>query len=272
MMIGITLIVLFLGWAIYLWHTAPPLISEAELESDEFGYCYTATPLRRLTVMLCSLAAFTLLYWVITYAMAYLIWFEVLGSLVNQNPVAKFIFFLLAAAAAIYISHLPVPKRLILDVCQFFQRHQFFPVLPSRKEGRLMDQIARLPLNRVPEEIRQLLHKDPTHDDPDAQGIYRAYFKLEIIHQELEELAKKRRGITRHLYFGQEWELIQSQFHFIDRAINANHSNLDETLVRKIHLCLYYSYGLLTRVIMETCSGNEESTRLFQHYGFQVEV
>lgn len=273
MWISMALLFIFSFWAIILWRSSPPLISESELESDEFGYCYTTTPQRRLTVMLTSCAVFTLLFWIVTYAIGYLVWNELVGSLVNGHQLIKLFLFLFIAGAVVAISQLPKPKQFLMDVCVFFQRHQFFPVLPSRKEGKLMDQIARLPMDNVPEEIQRVLGEDPMlFNNEQMKVIYKDYHKLEVIHMELEQLAKKHRGIIRRIYFGTEWELIESQFQFIDRQMHSNTTDVDGELVKKIRLCLYYSYGLFTRVIMETSSTPEESAARFKQFGFSVEV
>ena len=260
-------------WALMIWRFAPPLISEKELESEEFRYCYTTTPLRCFLVMVGSCILFALCMGLITYAIAYLIWLKLLVSLfANQSPF-YFLLLLAVAVAILAICHLPKCKRFLIEVCVFFQRCQFFPMLPSPKEENLIEQLAKMPVGVLPKEIEDALQKTPgAMDDAHLRGVYDQYRRLEVLYQGLRTLAKHRSGIIRRFYFGSEWELIDNQFRAIDRQMNSNNSDADEALAKKIHTCLYYCYGLLTRVIMETSTSAEESKALFQYYGFDVNV
>ena len=273
MWLSLILIAGFFAWALAIWHAAPPLISDKELESEEFRYCYATTPLRRLLVMLGSCLLFALIMWLLAYAITYLIWLELLARLFeNKNP-WYYLVVVLAVIGLVAISHLPKLKRFLLEVCGFFQRCQFFPMLPSPKEENLMGQIAKLPVGKLPREIEQALNTDPeTLTEFRIKRVYDQYRRLEVLYQELRALAKKRKGIVRRFYFGSEWDLIDSQFKAIDRQMHSNNSDADEALAKKIHTCQYYCYGLLTRVIMETTTSAEESREMFHYYGFDVHL
>ncbi len=272
------LIFAFTVWAMLIWRSAPPLMTEDELASEDFCYTYTTTPLRRFVVMLSACISFAFVMWLLSYAITYLIWRELLSGFFAASSKLHFVVLAIVVAGLIGLVRLPGVKRFIMDVCVFFQRCQFFPMLPSPKEENLMEQIANLPLGVLPKEIESVLNKEHLDRPQDLKNkahlktLYDDYYKLEVLQKELQQLSKARSGLIRRFYFGSEWELIQNQFRVIDKQMNANNDDLDQTLAKKIRTCLYYSYGLLTRVIMETSNNTEESKALFQYYGFDVSM
>jgi len=273
MWVSLILIVGFFFWALILWRAAPPIITERELESEEFRYCYTTTPLRCTLVTVGSCLLYAVIMWLVSYAITYLIWMEWLNGFGETSGFFYYLVLLAVVFALIAISHLPKIKRFFFEVCVFFQRCQFFPMLPSPKEERLMGQIAGLPVGTLPKEIEDALNKNPESlREFHIKSVSEQYFRLEVLYRELQALAKQRTGFLRRFYFGSDWELIDNQFKAIDRQMHSNNSDADEVLAKKIHTCLYYCYGLLTRVIMETTTSVEESRALFQYYGFDVKV
>ncbi|WP_460241077.1 hypothetical protein [Aurantivibrio infirmus] len=273
MLISISIVLVFYMWALVIWRTTPPLISDAELESEDFRYTYTTTPMRRLIVMLGSCTLFSLTMWLVTFALGYFIWEEIFSVLTNNHRIAKTIVFLSVTGIVLLLMRLPKPRRFLTEICFFFQRCQFFPMLPSPQEESLIEQISKLPIGIVPDEIRQALSKDAPQDVDLKTGVlWEDYEKLEIIHKELKLVASTHRGFVKRFYFGREWELIDNQFKVIDKKMHDNTSDVDDALAKKIHTCLYYSYGLLTRVIMETSASQEESKDLFKRFGFDVRV
>ncbi len=273
MWVSLILIAGYFVWALAIWRAAPPLISEKELESEEFRYCYTTTPLRCFLVMVGSCLLFSLVMWLLSYAITFLIWLELLASLFEEKTPWYYILLVFVVIGLLAISHLPKIKRFLIEVCVFFQRCQFFPMLPSPKEENLMGQIAKLPVGTLPKEVQDAIKSESaTPKDFRIKTVYDQYQRLEVLYQELRTLAKKRKGIIRRFYFGSEWDLIDGQFKAIERQMHSNNSDADEALAKKIHTCQYYCYGLLTRVIMETTTSAEESKALFQYYGFDVNV
>lgn len=278
MLESILLIIAFGFWASFLWRSAPPIMTEAEMESEEFCYSYTTTPQRRFVVMFGACLSFALFMWLISYAITYFIWQELLSSFFSNEILVRYIFLAIVVVALFFFVRLPGVSRFIMTVCVFFQRCQFFPMLPSPREEKLMEQIAELPLGVLPKEVEEVLskkHEGQTQnlkDKSDLKKVYDDYYRLEVIVQELSVMAKKRSGFVKRFYFGSEWELIQNLFKVIDRQMNSNTDDLDDDLISKLRMCLFYSYGLLTRVIIETSNSNEESKALFQHYGFDVKM
>jgi hypothetical protein len=273
MWMSMVLLAAYFVWALRIWRLAPPIISEQELASEEFCYCYTTTPLRRLVIMFGSCALFAFVLWLVSFAINYLIWSEVFARFLPSDSAIRYVVLIGVVVLIAALGQLPISRRLLTEVCVFFQRCQFFPMLPSLKEESLIGQIANLPVGILPKEIQDALSKDPAlSKDIHVQGIYEQYRRLEVLYRELQALAKQRRGVIRRFYFGREWEMIRNQFKAIDRQMHSNSTDADAALAQKIHTCLYYCYGLLTRVIMETTASVEESRALFQYYGFDVNV
>lgn len=273
MWVSVALMVVYLIWALRIWRLAPPLISEKELASEEFRYCYTTTPARRLWVTVGSCVLFAFILWLVSYAITYLIWREMFARFFEFDSPIYYAVLLVVVVLIVALGQLPKFRRFLNEVCLFFQRCQFFPMLPSPKEENLIGQIANLPVGTLPKEIQDVLSNDPELEQSfHIQSVYDQYRRLEVLYLELQALAKKRHGVLRRFYFGREWELIHNQFKVIDRQMHSNNSDADDVLAKKIQTCMYYCYGLLTRVIMETTTSVEESKALFQYYGFNVNV
>ncbi len=73
-------------------------------------------------------------------------------------------------------------------------------------------------------------------------------------------------------YFGEEWELIDNQYKAIEKQLHSNPGEVDDDLLRKIRICLYYAYGLLTRYIVETSATSQEVRHKFESIGFDLSV
>ena len=273
MLISIGIWVIYFGWGIRLWVQCPPLLSEQDFAKPELQYCYTTTLGRRWSVVLGALFLFASLLWLLTMAISEFFWRELLVNWLGD--VGYFKIGLMSTVVVIILATLRVPlvKRFATEVAIFFQRCQFFPILPSPKEETLISQLSKLPIDVLPPEIAAMLAQDTQDLEGDhIQSVYDDYRRLEVLYLELQQLAKRHQGIIRRFYFGGEWELIKNQFAVIDRQMHNNNSDADFALARKIQTCLYFCYNLLTRVIVETSANAQESRELFRHYGFKVDV
>lgn len=273
MLSGCLLFVLFLIWACVIWHSTPELLSESERESDEFRYRYASTPVRRWLVAFGSCLLFAAIFSFITYSIAFLLWSSFLFSWAGPDHFGKFVFFLLIAALVMALTRVPKLRQFIIEACLFFQRYQFFPPLPSRREEDLMQQLERLPPGTLPADVEDILAAGTELEDMRDRGRYEIYGKLESVHGELEKIAlQHNKGVVKMFYFGEEWELIDNQYKAIEKQMHCNVGEVDEALVRKIGICLYYAYGLLTRYIVETSATSQEVREKFRSMGFDVVV
>ncbi|GAB1262852.1 hypothetical protein [Aurantivibrio plasticivorans] len=273
MWIGFLLLLVYLVWAAWIWRTAPPVVSEEETQKESFRYYYTTTPVRRFVVMNGSCLLFAILFWVITYSVADVIWRKVFLRFFSDDGAIHIFLVMLIAIAVISLMRLPKFKQLTYDVCCFFQRLQYFPMLPSIREESLIEQLSSLPMGVVPKEIEERLLVNPIEVDSHYETeMVNEFRRLEVIYKELEQLAATHKGIVKRFYFGSDWELIQNKFNGIQRLMHSDNIAVSKSLGRKIHGCLYLCYSLLTRVIIETSDSPEESKALFKQYGFDVDV
>ncbi len=263
---------IYMGLAFWVWRSTPPLVTPFHLQNEEFCYCYTTTQFRRATVFLGSCTLFASGLTLITFSVGYALWEELLHYWMHE----VFLYLLYGGLVilAVQIVRLPKVMQFLLEACGFFQRYQFFPTLPSKAESDLIEKLAQAPLENIPEEIRVLLDQDAepvlVGDTDLAREACAQYCKLEVIYTELSLLAKTKRTVVRRFYFGQDWDIIVSLYREIDRKMHSNNSDMDANLAHKIQLCLYYCYGLLTRVIVETSLNAEDSKAWFKRFGFEV--
>lgn len=271
MLIGVLLFALFFIWACIIWRSTPTLLTESERESAEVRYRYATTPLRRWTVMIGSCLLFAAVFSFITYSVAFLLWSSFLFAWVDTDGAVKLVFFLAMAAVVVAITRIPKLRQFLVESCLFFQRYQFFPPLPSRREESLMQQLERLPAGTVPSEVETVLAAGAEGNEhrPD---MYETFRKLGKVHAQLEKIARNHKGVVKRLYFGEEWELIDCQYKAIERQMHANTGQADKALMHQVCICLYYAYGLLTRYIVETSASSDEVRNKFKTYGFDLAV
>lgn len=271
MLIGILLLIIFLVWACAIWRSAPPLITESELASEVFRYRHATTPWRRWSIALGSCLLFAALFSFVTYSVAYLVWSSFLFNWIDANGLIKLLWFLAVTAAVVALSGVPKIRQFLVDACQFFQRYQFFPPLPSRKEGDLMRQLERLPAGTLPGEVESVLAAGATSGHHNEE-IYYTYRRLQHVHAELEKIASGHRGVVKILYFGGEWELVDSQYQAVRKQMYSHGGEVDSILIGKMCTCLYYACCLLSRYVMETSTSSEEMRRKFRSMGFDLAV
>lgn len=272
MLSGIVLFVVFFIWACVIWHSTPELLTEQERESDEFRYRYVTTPWRRWLVAIGSCLFFAAIFSFITYAVAFLLWSSFLFAWAGPDHPTKLLVFLAVAAVVMALTRVPKIGQFLIETCLFFQRYQFFPPLPSRREENLLKQLERLPAGTLPTDVEAVLAGEGELGASQRSELYETHAKLEKVHAELEKIAKHHKGVVKLLYFGEEWELIDNQFRAIERQMHSNAGEADEDLMRKTCICLYYAYGLLTRFIVETSTTSYEVRDKFRSLGFDVAV
>lgn len=272
MIIEILIWLIFFIWARWLWHHCPPIITAEDFENPEFQYCYTTTPTRQLGVYVGACILFATLLWLNAFAIGELLWREVFLPFAAEYSWVRALVLFVVVGALLALLRLPIVRRLAVDVCVFFQRYQFFPMLPSPKEEHLISQLSNLPIGVLPPDIVASLDQKTEFSDEHLKGLYEQYQRLEVVIVELKQLAKKKPKVIGRFYFGGEWELIQNQFSVIERQMHSNTSDVDKALVSKIRSCLYLAYSLLTRVIMETSNSTSESREKFRYFGFKVDM
>jgi hypothetical protein len=272
MLSGFLLWIVFLIWACVIWRSTPPLLSESELASDEFRYRYATTPLRRWVIMTGSCVLFAAIFSFITYSLAFLIWSSFMFGWidVDSHSGIKTLFFLVMAAAVIGATRIPKIRRFLMETCLFFKRYQFFPPLPSRKEEDLVEQLERLPAGTLPSDVEKVLAAGADGGGTLRHELYLTFGKLEKVHAQLADIAKRHRGVVKMFYFGGEWELIDNQYKAIEKQMHENASEVNDSLIQKTDTCLFYAYCLLTRYIMETSTSNADVKARFKAFGFDV--
>ena len=233
----ITPLILFLAfslWTLFHWQDLPSLLrDESETDQWPISIHHTATPLR-IAVVTSAFTVFCVLLYGVTY---YLV-----SDYTNVVAAGYLTVTLLISA-----HFLPFVSGLCSFVRYFFQRHLFFPALPSHQEDHI---------------IRSLMTKAEAYGHVGAE--------IENLHNKLKD--RFRGGVhalnvaslkNEYAEVCQEVRQLRHRRLTTDEALqSANQPQL------KFHL--YSCYRLLTRLTLSTHWSGRERRRAFRSLGYSV--
>ncbi|GAB3112871.1 hypothetical protein G8770_18800 [Aestuariicella hydrocarbonica] len=233
MLLPTILFLAFCLWTLFHWQTLPTLLkNESEEEHWPLSIHHTATP-ARMVIM-------TLLYTLFSYSLLFIL--------------SRILMLFLSAALAPWValailigSHFaPYMSGLCAYVRYFFQRHLFFPSLPSHQE----DSIIRTLMSQAPE------GKTTAKEISYLHNLIRGEFKA--IHA-FNLMALKNEG-----------QLVKREFKKmrLSGLIENETPTPDEQQQMRFHL--YACYRLLTRITLARHWAGRDRRRAFRRLGYTI--
>ncbi len=224
----------FTLWTLYHWQALPELLAnEASTEHWPLSIHHTATPLRMMIV--------TALYSVFAYVLLMLMTL-VIHSLWPTNYSAW-----IAVAVLITAHFIPILSGLSAYVRYFFQRHLFFPSLPSHQEdsiiGTLMAQAPRD--NNVAKEIKYL-------------------------HQQIHGEFRTPLHVINLVGLRNEQRLVKREFKQLRHKGLLTNVSLTHEEQQQMRFHLYSCYRLLTRTILSRHWAGRDRRKAFRRHGYTI--
>lgn len=234
MLLPTLLFLVFSLWVLLHWHTLPALLCNTSArEAWPLSIHHTATPVRLIVILLCY-AAFALC---MLYALTALLSLLLTPALAAWTAPAL----LIAAHFAPYLSRLSAYVRYL------FQRHLFFPALPSHQEDTI---------------IRGLM----------AQSFQDNNLAAEIEH--LHHLIRQEFGGTIQVMnlvgLKKEARLVQCELKKMRRQGWLEKSELSEEEKQQLSFHLYSCYRLLTRMTLARYWAGRDRRQAFRRMGYVV--
>lgn len=234
MLLPILLFLVFSLWVLLHWHTLPGLLRmSSDKETWPLSIHHTATPLR-LAVIVCCYGGF---------AVGLLLVLVQLLKLVLPPAYAPWV----ALAALIGAHFAPYLGKLSAYVRYLFQRHLFFPALPSHQEDAIIRTLmAQAPQDRqLAEEIKHLHH------------LIRREFGGTIQVMNLVSLKNEAR-------------LVQSEVRKMQHMGLLDKSELREDEEQEMRFHLYSCYRLLTRMTLARYWAGRDRRQAFRRMGYLI--
>jgi hypothetical protein len=236
MLLPTTLFLTFGLWTLFHWQELPKLLrDETSDERWPLSIHYTATPVRLITV--------TSLYAV----MSFLLLKSTAWSLSHFTPSNLVHWFSVALLIGLHFA--PYSSKLSSHTRYFFQRHLFFPSLPSHQEDAI---------------ISTLMQQANTHES----------LSNEVLH--LQTLIKQQFKTTLHAFnlvsLKNERKLVKREFKKIRHRQLLNNTELTDAESQLLRFHLYSCYRLLTRVTLARYWSGRDRRKAFRHLGYNINI
>jgi len=234
MLLPTILFLTFTLWALFHWQSLPALLkNETEEEHWPLSIHHTATPSRLVIITLVySVFSFCLLYSVSKFLSMFL-----------DPKLAPWV-----ALAVLLAAHVtPYLSRLSAYVRYFFQRHLFFPSLPSHQE----DSIIRTLMSQAPKD-KNLAHE------------------IEYLHELLKKEFKSTVQVINLVGLKNEGKLVKFEFKkMLHQGLLTNADpTVDEQQQMRFHL--YSCYRLLTRMTLARYWAGRDRRKAFRRLGYTI--
>ncbi|NIB39645.1 hypothetical protein HBA55_08615 [Pseudomaricurvus alkylphenolicus] len=236
-MLTVTIIFLaFTLWTLFHWQTLPELLTnESEGEPWPLSIHHTATPIR-LVVM-------TLIYAGWSYFLLYVMT-SLLENIMTPERASW-----LALALLIGAHFFPYLSGLCSFVRYFFQRHLFFPSLPSHQEDQIIGVLM-------------------------GQAVKGGNLRKEIKH--LQKLLKQEFRSPIHAFnlvgLRNEHKLVRQEYKSLRRKGVLKQRELDEWERQLLNFHLYSCYRLLTRITLARYWAGRDRRRAFRELGYLIKI
>lgn len=234
MLLPTILFLAFTLWALYHWQSLPALLkNETEEEHWPLSIHHTATPIRMVVI--------TLLYTAFAFCLLFTV-SRMVGLFLSPTlaPWVALVI-LLAAHFTPYLSQLSGYVR------YFFQRHLFFPALPSHQE----DSIIRTLMSQAPKD-KNLAHE------------------IEYLHR----LLKKEFNGTVHAInlvgLKNEGKLVKFEFKKMQHQGLLENTNPTDDEQQQMRFHLYSCYRLLTRMTLARYWAGRDRRKAFRQLGYTI--
>lgn len=234
MLLPILLFLVFSLWVLLHWHTLPGLLrTSSDQETWPLSIHHTATPLRLAVIVVCYAAFAVFLLLVLT----------MLLELLLPREYAPWVALVLLIGA----HFAPYLGRLSAYVRYLFQRHLFFPALPSHQEDAIIRTLmAQAPRDRqLAEEIEHL------HD------LIRREFGSTI--QVMNLVSLKNEAL-----------LVQSEVRKMRHQGLLDKGDLGEEEEQQMRFHLYSCYRLLTRMTLARYWAGRDRRQAFRRMGYMI--
>ncbi len=236
MLLPIVLFLCFVVWTLFHWQELPKLLkNEAADDRWPLSIHHTATPIRLITV--------TGLYMLLSYLLLQ----GVLSGLSKfiPLPLAEW-----ASAGLLIVLHFaPYSSRLSSYIRYFFQRHLFFPSLPSHQEDAIIDTLMG--------------------QTRSSKGL-----TDELIH--LQQQIKQQFKTTIHVFnlvsLKNEKRLVRREFKKIRHRGLLTKSELTNAEEQLLRFHLYSCYRLLTRMTLARHWAGRDRRKAFRDLGYNINI
>lgn len=226
----------FALWTLFHWQELPDLLkNETADERWPLSIHHTATPIRLVTV--------TLIYSAFSFALLNAcVWlFERLGG---ESLAPWFAVLLL-----ISLHFAPYTSRMSAYVRYYFQRHLFFPSLPSHQEDAIVDTLMKQAKNQNCT-AREIKH---------VQKLIKNQFKTTIHAFNLMSLKNERK-------------LVRREFKKIRHKGLLENADLNELEEQQLRFHLYSCYRLLTRMTLARYWAGRDRRKAFRNLGYTINI
>lgn len=227
----------FALWTLFHWQELPELLkNETADEQWPLSIHHTATPSRLITI--------TLLFSVFSYSLLKLL--NLLISLVMPAALSVWtpwicVGLLIAAHFTPYLSGISSYVR------YYFQRHLFFPSLPSHQEDTIIDTLM-------------------------SQAEKEKGLTKEVQH--LQDLLKDQFKATIHVFnlvsLKREHKLVRREFKKMRHKGLLENEQLSSTEQQQLRFHLYSCYRLLTRITLARYWAGRDRRRAFRNLGYTI--
>lgn len=236
MLLPTVLFLCFTLWSLFHWQELPKLLkNETEDERWPLSIHHTATPIRLLSTALLYALVSVLLLNAMTMVLAMFINSEWLGWM--------------SAGLLIGLHFAPYSSRLSGYLRYFFQRHLFFPALPSHQEDAIIETL-----------MKQAGENESTsHEVLHAQQQIKRQFKSTIHAFNLVSLKNERR-------------LVKREFKKIRHRGLLNNPTPTESEQQILRFHLYSCYRLLTRMTLARYWSGRDRRRAFRDLGYSINI
>lgn len=236
MLLPTLLFLSFTTWSLFHWQTLPKLLkNETEDERWPLSIHHTATPTRLLIVTLSYAGLSVFLLNIMTTCLSKITDYQWLGWI--------------SAGLLIGLHFAPYSSRVSSYFRYFFQRHLFFPALPSHQEDAIIETL----MNKTGEKdsiANEVLH---------VQKQIKFQFKNTIHAFNLMSLKNERR-------------LVKREFKKIRHRGLLNNPTLSEAEQQILRFHLYSCYRLLTRMTLARYWSGRDRRRAFRGLGYSINI
>jgi len=236
MLLPTILFLSFALWTLLHWQELPKLLrDETADERWPLSIHYTATPVRFITVA--SL-----------YALLSILLLKATSIGLSQFSPSNVVGWV-SASLLIGLHFAPYSSTLSSHIRYFFQRHLFFPSLPSHQEDAI---------------ISTLMQQAHTHDS----------LANEVLH--LQTLIKQQFKITTHTFnlvnLKNERKLVRREFKKISRRGLFTNPELTDAEQQLLRFHLYSCYRLLTRMTLARYWAGRDRRKAFRNLGYNINI
>ncbi len=236
MLISLAIFLAFTLWTLFHWQELPELLkNESANERWPLSIHHTATPLRLIAITLLH-SAFNIVVFYVVHKVVSTIW---------DSPLSPW----LTLALLLTLNFVPYGSKLVAYVRYFFQRHVFFPALPSHQE----DAIIKTLMDQAEHDANTISEINRLHDLLKRQ--FRGY-----LHAINLRSLKDERSLVRR-------EFKQMRFRGMLEA-----DQLTPIEVQQLRFHLYSCYRLLTRLILSKHWSGKERRRAFRNIDYTINI